>query len=308
MDDGSTARRGGRAALLVIFNPIAGRRRAALLWQVLDLLAGNAIRVEIARTRHRGHATELAAAAAAAGRALVVAAGGDGTIAEVAQGLAGSTSALGIIPLGTANVLAHELGLPAQPRAIAASLAFRRTRDLLPGLARSTGPGAGPPRQFVQMLGAGFDARVVHHLSPTLKRLLGQGAYAVQGARELARGTGPTLALRLDGAPVEAASAIICKGRLYGGNHLLAAGADHARPGFIVALFAHGGALPTALCGLALPLGLLPRVPGLVLRRASHIEILNGAEVKLQADGDAAGTGPVLITDAPAPIPLVVPR
>ncbi len=288
--------------LLVIFNPIAGRRRAALLWQVLDLLAGNAIRVEIARTRHRGHATELARAAA--GRALVVAAGGDGTIAEVAQGLAGSNSALGIIPLGTANVLAHELGLPANAAAIAASLAFCRTRPLLPGLAS----GSGPPRQFVQMLGAGFDARVVHHLSPALKRALGQGAYALQGVRELARGRDEALRLRLDGHPVEAASAIICKGRLYGGRHLLAADANHAAAGFSVALFAHGGALATALCGLALPLGLLPRVPGLTLRRALRIEILNGDEVKLQADGDAAGTGPVVITDAPAPIRLVVPH
>ena len=64
---------------------------------------------------------------------MVVAAGGDGTIAEVANGLMGSGARLGVIPLGTANVLAHELALPFAPRAVAAALAFGRTRLLWPG-------------------------------------------------------------------------------------------------------------------------------------------------------------------------------
>ena len=67
---------------------------------------------------------------------MVVAAGGDGTIAEVASGLMGSPARLGVIPLGTANVLAHELALPFEPRAVAAALAFGRTRPLWPGVAR----------------------------------------------------------------------------------------------------------------------------------------------------------------------------
>ena len=67
---------------------------------------------------------------------MVVAAGGDGTIAEVANGLLGSSTRLGVIPLGSANVLAHELALPFEPRAVAAALAFGRTRPLWPGVAR----------------------------------------------------------------------------------------------------------------------------------------------------------------------------
>ena len=67
---------------------------------------------------------------------MVVAAGGDGTIAEVANGLMGSGARLGVIPLGTANVLAHELALPFAPRAVAAALAFGRTRPLWPGMVR----------------------------------------------------------------------------------------------------------------------------------------------------------------------------
>ena len=122
--------------MIVIFNPTAGRRRAQLLWRVLDVLVENGVRIDLARTRGRGHATEFAREAARSGERLVVAAGGDGTVAEVAAGLLGTPTRLGIIPLGTANVLAHELGLPMQPRAVAAMLAFGRTRPLWPGTRR----------------------------------------------------------------------------------------------------------------------------------------------------------------------------
>ncbi len=150
--------------MLIVFNPAAGARRADLLWRVLDVMATSGVRVEMIETRRAGHAAELAREAALAGRRLVVAAGGDGTIAEVACGLLGSGSILGVIPLGTANVLAHELALPFAPRAVAAALAFGRTRRLWPGLVRGAPGVAGEPRLFVQMLGAGFDAQVVHRM------------------------------------------------------------------------------------------------------------------------------------------------
>src|SRR5476651_2725372 len=122
--------------MLVIFNPVAGRRRAASLWKVLDLLVENGVKVEVAETRYAGHATQLAQAGVAAGEDVVVAAGGDGTIAEVANGLIGADTALGVIPLGTANVLAKEYRLSTSPRGIANTLAYRRTKPLWPGLAQ----------------------------------------------------------------------------------------------------------------------------------------------------------------------------
>src|ERR1700760_1151920 len=162
--------------MIVIFNPVAGRRRAHLLWRVLDVLVANGVRLDIAETHRAGHAETLAREAARRGEPMVVAAGGDGTIAEVANGLLGTGARLGIIPLGTANVLAHELGLPFAPSAVAAALAFGRPRPIWPGIAA----GANGSRLFVQMLGAGFDAQVVHRLSSPLKRALGRTAYVLQ--------------------------------------------------------------------------------------------------------------------------------
>jgi diacylglycerol kinase (ATP) len=90
--------------MLIVFNPVAGQRRAQLLWRVLDVMVANGIRIEVAKTQRSGDAEAFARAAAARGARLVVAAGGDGTIAEVANGLMDSGARLGIIPLGTANV------------------------------------------------------------------------------------------------------------------------------------------------------------------------------------------------------------
>ncbi|MDW8444485.1 MAG: acylglycerol kinase family protein [Acetobacteraceae bacterium] len=142
------------ARLRVIFNPVAGRRRRRRLDLVSRALAARGVAVTIAETDRPGHAEALAHEAATAGERLIVAAGGDGTIAEVANGLAGSGAALGVIPLGTANVIAHDWGLPFAPEAIAAALVAGRTRPLHPLLARF---GDGNTRLVLQMLGVGLD-------------------------------------------------------------------------------------------------------------------------------------------------------
>ena len=288
--------------MIIVFNPAAGMRRASLLWRVLDVLMANGIRIELAETRRPGHAEALTREAVCRGASMVVAAGGDGTIAEVANGLLGSDARLGVIPLGSANVLAHELSLPFEPRAVAAALAFGRTRPLWPGMAK----GANGARLFVQMLGVGFDAQVVHDLPVALKRALGRTAYAVQTLRELALYRFQPIRLRLDGEETQAASVIVSKGRLYGGRFVLAPDACAARPGFSVVLFDHAGIVAALLYGAALPLNLLSRAPGVRHVRARQIDFIGNEASPVQADGDAACRTPVSVTDAPAAIPVVV--
>jgi diacylglycerol kinase family enzyme len=297
--------------MLIVFNPAAGMRRSALLWRVLDVIAANGVRVELAETRGPGHATELAATAAAAGRGLVVAAGGDGTIAEVARGLLGSDSRLGVIPLGTANVLAHELALSFAPAAVAGALAFGRTRRLWPGLVRRAAArlgcaGGADETLFVQMLGAGFDAQVVHGMSGPLKRTFGRGAYVLQSLRELGRYRFAPIRVLIDGAAAqEVGSVIVTKGHFYGGAYQLAPGAAPEQRGFTVALFDWAGPWSVLLYGAALPLDLLPRMPGLRLLRASEVTIATD-QVPAQADGDPAGRAPLTVTESPQPIDVVV--
>jgi YegS/Rv2252/BmrU family lipid kinase len=288
--------------MIIVFNPAAGMRRPALLWRVLDVLVANGIRIELAETHRPGHAEALAREAVCGGASMVVAAGGDGTIAEVANGLLGSGARLGVIPLGSANVLAHELGLPFAPRAVAAALAFGRTRPLWPGMAR----GSNGQRLFVQMLGVGFDAQVVHRLPVGLKRVFGRGAYALQSLRELAFYRFTPIHLRLDGEETQAASVIVSKGRLYGGRFRLTPTACAAQPGFSVVLFDHSGSAAALMYAAALPLNVLARAPGVRHVRARHIDFIGNESLPVQADGDAAGWSPITVTDAPAAIPVVV--
>ncbi len=289
--------------MLVIFNPVAGRRRAAALWRVLDLLVENGVKVEVAETQHAGHATELAREAAREGVFMVVAAGGDGTIAEVANGLIGSGTALGIIPLGTANVLAKEYGLSTHPRGIANTLAYKRCKQLWPGVAQLPGQS----HVFVQMLGLGFDGAVVKGVRPVLKRAIGKGAYVWQSLWESVAYDFPPVRLSVDGVAHEAASVVISKGRLYGGPYLLAPDAHPEAPGFQVVLFEKPGTLPALLSGAALPLGLLPRCPGVRVLSGSHVEFTspNGA-ISTQADGDSLSFTPQGVVSAQAPISLIV--
>jgi len=288
--------------MIVVFNPAAGRRRAQALWHVLDLLLANGVRIQLAERQHPGHAEALARAAVSAGADLVVAAGGDGTIAEVANGLMGSDVKLGVIPIGTANVLAHELDLPFAPIAVAAALAFGRTQKLWPGLA--CWPNG--TRLFVQMLGVGFDAQVVHNLPIPLKHALGRTAYVLQALRDLPRYRFPPITLRIDGMEFRASSVIVSKGRLYAGTHLLAPDARPDERGFCITLFENFGPMATFLYGAALPTGLLPRTPGVRQLRAREIVFTGNLPVPAQVDGDPAGFLPLRITDAAAPINIVM--
>jgi YegS/Rv2252/BmrU family lipid kinase len=288
--------------VIIIYNPEAGRRRTRVLWRVLDILSANGVRVQLAETCHAGHAAVLAREAAAAGARLIVAAGGDGTIAEVAGGINGSGAALGVIPLGTANVLARELGLPFSAPAIAAALAFRRTRTLWPGMARL----AGGDRLFVQMLGVGLDAQVVHRMPLGLKRVLGRNAYVAQTLREMLRYAYRPIRIRIDGKVEEAGSVVVTKGSLYAGQYLLAPGARPGERGFSVALFGRTGPGAVLMYGAALTMNLLPSAPGMRLLRAREVDILEGPAVLAQADGDPAGGAPIAVRDAASAIEVVV--
>ncbi len=289
--------------MLIIYNPMAGRRRRRHLAAALRALRAAGIALELAETTGPGDATLIARAAVARGLRLVVAAGGDGTLAEVAAGLNGSDAALGLLPLGTANVFAHELGLPIAPEGAAGVLLQGRTAPVFPGMAEA----AQGTRLFMQMVGAGFDAAVVHGLDAGWKRRFGKLAYVAESARRMTRYGFAPFEITLDGgAPMTARSVIISKGRFYAGRFRALPGASPLAPGFSVLSFRHGGVLTAMAAGAALPLHQLHRLPGATLYRAAEVA-LRATGVPLQADGDAAGSLPIRVTDARHPIRFILP-
>ena len=195
-------------------------------------------------------------------------------------------------------MLSHELGLPHHAKALAAALAFGRTRTLWPGVAE--GPDGN--RVFVQMLGVGLDAQVVHRVNHRLKRAIGRQAYTLQTLREIGRYDYAPIRVRLDGVDTEVASVVVSKGRFYGGAYTLAPLASSSEPGFSVALFRHNGARAALGYGAALVLDRLGRAHSCELVRAQRVEILGGDQ-PAQADGDPAGMTPIAVRDADVSLP-----
>lgn len=296
-----------RRRLLIIYNPTAGRRKRARLEAYLDLLEEAGCAVEYRPTTRRGDAEAFAADALAERYDAVVAAGGDGTIAEVANGLPATAAApLGIFPLGTANVLAAEIGLPLRPEAVMQAVLHGPARPIYPGFVHD--------RLFTIMAGIGFDAHVVASLPPGLKRRLGKGAYVLQSLRRLLNWHGPQYRLCVDGTWHEASSAVIAKGHFYGGRFVCCPDARLDAADFQICLFKQAGRWGVARALVALPLGLLHKLPEIQLLRGREIVIEAGSSIAtlgpepVQADGDMAGQLPARLHVATQPLSLIMPR
>ncbi|PGH54418.1 lipid kinase [Azospirillum palustre] len=285
--------------LLMIHNPTAGGRRARRLRAVVARLEAHGIGVTVRPTGRRGDAEEFARAADPADVDAVVAAGGDGTINEVINGLAAHAEAgrplpLGIVPMGTANVLAAELGLTMDAERIATAIAGGRLTMIWPAQANG--------RVFSLMAGVGLDARVVERVDPRVKRLIGKGAYVAETLVQLA--TRPDHRYRVtldDGEAQELASVIVAKGHFYGGRFICAPDARLTEPELHVCLFPRGGRLNALRYVWGVTAGRLSRFPDYRVVTARRVRIEGPAGDGLfadavQGDGDVLARLPVEIT------------
>jgi diacylglycerol kinase (ATP) len=292
--------------LPVIYNPAAGQRHSAFFTRVLAALEARGWRAELRTTGGPGDAKAMAAAAARAGVARIAVAGGDGTIHEAVNGLASVPERggrrgpqLGIIPLGTANVLAQEIGLKLKPDAVAACLTGRKELKTRLGVVGD--------RVFLLMAGAGFDAQVVAAVSPSLKRRFGKGAYAWETLRQAFAYGFPELELEVDDRPERACSLILSRAAHYGGSFLLSREAGLEKEGLQAFLFDKGGPLSVLRYSLALALGRLESTPGVRRLPVEKVRILGPAGLPLQADGDEVGVTPVEFSLSGQRLRLLVP-
>jgi diacylglycerol kinase (ATP) len=167
-----------KAALL--YNPESGgsKRRQRELQSALEILKAGGVEAELFASDSREQAAQLVRQAVAAGCHTVFACGGDGTINNIAQVLAKTPVALGILPIGTANALAHDLGLPLRiPAAARAALNAEQRRVALGQITCPDLSGVRKTRYFVVAAGVGVDAHMCYKLLTSAKQRLGMGAY-----------------------------------------------------------------------------------------------------------------------------------
>lgn len=296
----STASEIRRRRVLIISNPAAGRRRGLRLRRVAAHLVGLGAQVNLRQTEGRGDAEAFAAGAAADGADVIAVAGGDGTINEVLNGLAAAPAPpVALIPLGTANVLAIEIGLSLQPRSIATAIVHGPASPVCLGNANG--------RRFVMMLGIGFDAEVVRRVGPRLKRLAGRGAYV--GHSLLAAFSFPPrrYAVTIDGARYEAASLVIANGRSYAGRYTCAPQARLDQPALDVCLFREGGPAAALAYMAAVAAGRLHGLASVEIVRGTRVRVAGPAGEPVQADGDVAMTLPLDVTIDPFRVNLIRP-
>ena len=289
--------------MLVIFTPTAGWRRRRKLERVLEALRSQGCAFELAETTARGDAERFAHEAA--GRSdldVIVVAGGDGTINEAANGLAGSLLPLGVIPMGTANVLAHEIGQGLSPSAIA--------RTLAGGPAVRIHPGRVNGRRFLLMTGVGMDAWVVARLNPNLKKWTGKLAYGWAMLGMIPSPFRGRYRVTADGQTLETGTVLIANARCYGGPFVLAPEARLSRPSLHAFLLDRTGLPSLIRYALALVRGRVGEAAHVRMIETSSLEVTplaEGVEEWVQGDGDLLVRLPLVVTVDPEPLWLIVP-
>jgi YegS/Rv2252/BmrU family lipid kinase len=288
--------------VLVIYNPTAGQWRRRRLSAALRALEALDCPLTLHETTQRGDAEATAAALTTNDFDVVVAAGGDGTINEVANGLIaapGPVPSLAIIPLGTANVLAQEIGLRGQAADVAQAIAHGTPMTVHLGQANG--------RHFIMMAGVGFDAHVVANVDLALKRRTGQIAYIAETFAQALRYGFPQCQVEINGQSFNCRSVVVCNGRHYGGPFVAAPRADLASPRFEVCLLQRGGWRHVVRYGLALVMGRLSRLPDVRIETCESLRINGETGLPVQGDGDIIAHLPVEISVAEKTLELLVP-
>ncbi|HWR89442.1 MAG TPA: diacylglycerol kinase family protein [Dissulfurispiraceae bacterium] len=309
----------------IICNPVAGGFSKPILEKTLQSLRKRGFSPQVNYTERRGDGERIARAIAAklsasGGNAVpVIAAGGDGTYNEVAQGLAYTSVPMAILPLGTTSVLAREIGIGTD---------VEKAIDLaVSGLSRTVHmgrltDGSGTSRYFLLMAGIGFDGEAVARVGSTAKRRLGKLAYVLSGLRTLAGYRPGLLDIRASGVQsipgkgkvaslpeggqeslVLGGYAVIAgKSGYYGGDFRITPDAALGDPGLYVFITQSGGRIALLRYASAIVLGKHLMLRDIRYFRAERLSVSGTAAV--QVDGDPAGATPVHIDVAPGALRL----
>lgn len=292
---------------ILLYNPAAGRirRRPAMVdeaFYALQRMAGQMTRVP---TEGPGTAGRQAAEAVAAGADLVLVAGGDGTVNEALQGIAGTQAALGIIPAGTANVTAVEIGLG------------KRNRTALPALLRSEPVriaagslrvGEEKERYFLAMAGVGLDAAIVRRVPPSFKTRFGKLSYWYAGFATLGQRL-PEFNATSGGKPMRLSFALLSRVKNYGGDLEIARHADIRAQKLALVGFEGCSSFRYLKYFGGVLLNKLDGVKGVQIKMVDEftVDAEPGGGPDLQLDGEYAGQGAAQVRVVPDSLTLLMP-
>jgi len=269
--------------LQIIANPTAGSAHEGYVSAIMERLQFVGWSVTLAYTTGPNTAGTLAQASTAD---IVAVAGGDGTIREVINGLVGEKRLLAIIPTGTANVLAAEIGLKRSVDAVVSTIIHGTPKDFYVGQAGAI--------YFSAMASIGFDADVVAHLSLPLKKRIGQLAYVWTAFCRLASYRPTRVNIEIDGVNHECNWVLILNGRYYGGMYTCAPLASPFDEHLYICLLQAERRWDVLRFGVDLVLGILEKNSKVRLVAGKHIRV-HSPDYLIQGDGDIIGSTPLVI-------------
>jgi YegS/Rv2252/BmrU family lipid kinase len=292
----------------VIFNPAARGEKARRFRHQLDAIGSQCA---LKATTAPDDARRLAAEAVADGFELIVAAGGDGTANEVLNGFGDTPDGfarvrLGVLPLGTVNVFARELGIPLRvERAWEILRRGHETRIDLPRV-DFLANGVRQKKYFVQLAGAGLDARAIELADWSLKKKTGPLAYVFAGLKAL-RESKPKITARADGQNLTGELVLVGNGRLYGGAFGIFPQADLHNGLLDVCVFPRANW--PALLRCAASLLVRRRLPESLVRRfrAGTFELAGETTAAFELDGEWIGHLPATFSVECERLRVVVP-
>ncbi|HXS96267.1 MAG TPA: diacylglycerol kinase family protein [Candidatus Limnocylindrales bacterium] len=292
-----------------MYNPKAGKIRrhgGALIERTIKILEQNGHRVTKVPTTGPRMAGTLARQQIERGADLILAAGGDGTINEIAEGMVHSDVPLGLLPAGTANVLAMEMKMGKSMERVAERLNTYIARRI--SIGHLTADDGRVSRHFLLMAGIGLDAHIVYNVSAALKARTGKFAYWVAGWSLLGRKLSQ-MHTEIDGQSRECSFALLSKVRNYGGDFEIAKQVTLFDDRFEVVLFEGRSTLPYVKYFAALALGRLSGVKGVEVLRATDIKLAcpGDRRVYVQIDGEYAGHLPAQVRIVPDALTVLAP-
>ncbi|HEX5227570.1 MAG TPA: diacylglycerol kinase family protein [Bryobacteraceae bacterium] len=293
---------------VLIYNPYAGglRRGKHALRRSIELLDADGITVDSIATTGPGHAGEIARCAVERGADLILVAGGDGTINEAINGMAHSGVPLGILPAGTANVFANELGIGKSMEQAAAVLVRSSKENVALGRLSNERDVAG--RYFLLMAGAGLDADIVFHLKPRMKETFGKAAYWIGGLSKVGSRI-PQFTVQAGGREYRASFALASRVRNYGGDLEIAPSISLLDDEFELVLFEGESSLGFLKYMLAVVVHQHQTMPGITILRTRQavFSAPTDAKIHVQVDGEYAGTLPANVEIVPNALTILVP-
>jgi diacylglycerol kinase (ATP) len=308
---------------ILLYNPLSGRRlgrRLADVESTASVLRSAGVEVSIAATQGAVETGAQVKQAINAGCDAIFACGGDGTIHDVLQGLVGTNAALGIIPLGTANSLAHDLGLPLSPAKAARAALTAQTRRIAVGKVEYQDATTQPvSRYFTITAGIGVDAHLFYNLNAAAKRHLGMASYYAKATQLWL--THPLQNFEVEisqenAQPLQAevSQLLAVRIRHFGGVlRQLAPGASLERDDLRLVLFRTRSRLAYLLYVLRGMFAVKAQVPGIELLHSSRatcrpLASADRRSIYVEADGELLGTLPATITVVPNALNILMPR